>query len=59
MSLIVSQRSNKIDLSESGNYRNASQIRRNQFKEEFKDKERIKKLPKQLLMKIRTRVNLK
>ena len=59
MFLIAFQKSNKIDLKELESSKNVSLTKKSLFKEEFKDKERIKRLLRQLLMKTRIKVSLK
>jgi len=59
MFLIAFQKSNKIDLKELENSKNVSLTKRNLYKEEFKDKERIRKLLKQQLTRTRIKVNSK
>ena len=59
MFLIAFQKSNKIDLKELESSKNVLLTKKSLFKEEFKDKERIKKLLRQLLMRTRIKVSLK
>ena len=59
MFLIAFLKSNKIDLKELENSKNVSLTKKSLYKEEFKDKERIKRLLRQLLMRTRIKVSLK
>jgi len=59
MFLIAYQRSNKIDLKELESSKNVLLTKKSLSKEEFKDKERIKKSLRQLPTRIRIKVNLK
>jgi len=55
----ASLRSNRIDPKESENFKSASLTRKSLFKEESKDKERIRRLLRQLPMKTKIRVSLR
>jgi len=59
MFLIAFQKSNKTDLKESESSKNVSLTKKRLFKEEFKDKERIKRSLRQLPTRTRIKVNLK
>jgi hypothetical protein len=59
MFLIAFPKSNKIDLRELENSKNVSLTKKNLSKEEFKDKERIRKSLKPLLTRTRIKVNSK
>jgi hypothetical protein len=59
MFLIAFQKSNKIDLKELESSKNVLLTKKSLFKGEFRDKERIKKLLRQLLMRTRIKVSLK
>ena len=59
MFLTVFQKSNRIDLKELENSKNVLLIKKNLSKEEFKDKERIKRSLRQLPMRTRIRVSSK
>jgi len=59
MFLIAFQRSNKIDLKELESSKNVLLTKKSLFKEEFKDKERIKRSLRQLPTRTRIKVNLK
>jgi len=59
MFLIAFQRSNKIDLKESESSKNVLLTKKSLSKEEFKDKERIKRSLRQLPTRTRIKVNLK
>jgi len=56
---IAFQKSNKIGLKELESSKNVLLTKKSLFKEEFKDKERIKRLLRQLLMRTRIKVSLK
>jgi len=59
MFLTAFLRNNKIDRKESENSKNVSLTKKSLFKEEFKDKERIKRSLRQLPTRTRIKVNLK
>jgi len=59
MFLTAFQKSNRIDLKELENSKNVLLTKKNLSKEEFKDKERIKRLLRQLPMRTRIRVSSK
>jgi Zn-dependent M16 (insulinase) family peptidase len=59
MFLIAFLKSNKIDLKELENSKNVSLTKKSLFKEEFKDKERIRRLLRQQLTRTRIKVNSK
>jgi len=59
MFLTAFQKSNRIDLKELENSKNVLLTKKNLSKEEFKDKERIKRSLRQLPMRTRIRVSSK
>ena len=59
MFLTAFLRNNKIDPKESENSKNVSLTKKNLSKEEFKDRERIKRSQRQLPTRTRIKVNLK